>query len=285
MKRIIALGIAILAFAACNMDFYSSDSMTSAQLKDNPASAVYTTDGIYALFNANQEYMGSSDGGNMYLRHLFQLSESRGDNMSISGHSTDPFLGPYRYEDVANTKNKTYFWWMGYKIIYAANSNIDAIDPDADATSAHLMGENYFFRALIHFNMVSLFAMPYVCGRDNPGVVLRTSMDYSKTERATVGECYDAIVADLKKAIEYMEKGAKRGDASYVSATAAKALLARVYLNMGDDQSLNDCVALCDDLIAKAPAAVKGEYSLQTLQDYPKHTWDSPETIWCVHLV
>ena len=284
MKKIFTLGISLMLLAACSMDFYSSDSMTSAQLKENPSSAVYTTDGIYALFKDNLPYKGqtSGEGGNMYVRHLFQLSETRGDNVTISGHSTDPFLGPYRYEDVTNTKNKYYFWWIGYKIIYAANSNIDTINPDADALSAHLMGENYFFRALVHFNFVSLFAMPYVCGRDNPGVVLRNSMDYTQTKRATVGECYDAIVDDLKEAVKYMESGSPRGDKSYVSATAAKALLARVYLNMGDEH-LQDCIDLCDELIGSAPAGVKGEYSLQTLSDYPTHTWDSPETIWCIH--
>ena len=284
MKKIFALGIAILAFAACNMDFYSSDSMTSAQLGDNPSSAVYTTDGVYALFKDVLVYKGTSDGGNMYIRHLFQLSESRSDNLSISGHSTDPFLGPYRYEDVTNTKNKYYFWWIGYKIIYAANSNISAIDPNADKLSSHLMGENYFFRALVHFNFVSLFAMPYVCGRDNPGVVLRRSMDYTSTSRATVGACYDGIVEDLKEAIKYMDKGTPRGDASYVSATAARALLARVYLNMGDEH-LQDCIDVCDELISKAPASVKGEYTVATLKDYPKATWSSPETIWCVHMI
>ncbi len=286
MKKILTIGFFALLLASCNMDFYSSDSMTSAQLKANPASAVYTTDGIYALFKDNLPYKGqtSGEGGNMYLRHFFQLSETRGDNVTISGHSTDPFLGPYRYDDLTNTKNKYYFWWIGYKIIYAANSNIDSIDPGADALSAHLMGENYFFRALVHFQFVSLFSMPYVCGRDNPGIVLRRSMDYSTTARATVGECYDGIVEDLKEAIKYMESGKARGDASYVSATAAKALLARVYLNMGDEH-LQDCIDLCDDLIASAPSSVKGEYTVEKLAEYPKHTWDSPETIWCIHQI
>ena len=284
MKKIFAIGLAILALASCNMDFYSSDSMTSAQLKENPSAAVYTTDGIYALLKDPLYYKDSYEVSNTYIRHLFQLSETRGDNVTISGHSTDPFLHPYRYEDLDNTKNNYYFWWIGYKIIYAANSNIDGIDPDESAKSAHMLGENYFFRALVHFNFVTLYAMPYVCGRDNPGIVLRRGMDYSTTERSSVGDCYDAIVEDLKKAIEYMGKGTARGDASYVSATAAKALLARVYLFMGDEH-LQDCVDLCDELIAKAPASVKSAYSVETLADYPTHTWDSPETIWCVHLI
>ena len=297
MKKIFAIGIALLTLASCNMDFYSSDSMTSTQIKENPNSAIYTTDGIYALFKDNLPYKGEDGGrdGNYYLRHYFQLTETRGDNVTISGNSEDPFTQPYQYKDVDNTKNKTYTWWMAYKIIYAANSNIDAIDVDSSkdkSLSYQLLGENYFFRAIAHFHMVTLFAMPYVCGRDNPGVVIRQGMDYSETKRSTVGECYDAVVSDLKHAIEYMDKGKPRykGDVSYVTSTAARALLARVYLYMGDEH-LQDCIDICNDLlngnaaknIAAAPSSVKGVYSVKKLSDYPKATWDSDETIWCVH--
>ena len=291
MKKIFVFAIALLTLASCNMDFVPSDSMTSSALKENPSSAVFTPDGIYALFKDNLPYKGQSGGeaGNIYLRHYFQLAESRGDNVTVSGNSEDPFISPYQYQDVAYGKNKTYTWWMAYKIIYAANSNIEGLDPEsAENASARskayqLLGENYFFRALAHLHMVTLFAMPYVCGRDQLGVPLRIGMDYTETKRATVGEVYDAIVADLKKAIECMDKGAPRGDASYVSANAARALLGRTYLFMGDDH-LQDCVDICDELIAKAPASVKGVYSEETLRAYPAATWSSPETIWCVHL-
>ena len=291
MKKIFVFGIALLTLVSCKMDFYSSDAMTSSALAENPSSAVYTTDGIYALFKDNLEYKGTSEAGNIYLRHLFQLMESRGDNVTVSGYSEDPFTPPYRYEDVDYGKNKTYTWWMAYKIINAANANIDglqkAVDAGADPSdkqTPQLLGENYFFRAIAHFHMVTLFARPYVCGRDLPGVPLRIGMDYSTTTRAPLGEVYDAIVADLQNAIKYMDMGEPRGDASYVNATAARALLARVYLFMGDDH-LEDCEKLCDELIESAPASVKGVYSLSELEDYHKHTWDQKETIWCVHFV
>ena len=291
MKKIFVFAIALLTLASCNMDFVPSDSMTSSALKENPSSAVFTTDGIYALFKDNLPYKGQSGGeaGNIYLRHYFQLAESRGDNVTVSGNSEDPFISPYQYKDVAYGKNKTYTWWMAYKIIYAANSNIEGLDPEsaenasAKSKAYQLLGENYFFRALAHLHMVTLFAKPYVCGRDQIGVPLRIGMDYSETKRATVGEVYDAIVEDLKKAIECMDKGAPRGDASYVSANAARALLGRTYLFMGDDH-LQDCIDVCTELIAKAPASVKGVYSEETLRAYPAATWSSPETIWCVHL-
>ena len=287
MKKIIAivtLVLAALALASCNMDFYSSDSMTSAQLAENPSSAVYTTDGIYTLFKDRIAYKGQSGGesGNYYIRHYFQFAELRGNNVTVSGKSEDPFTEAYMYSEDPTHKNIYYTWWIAYKIINAANSNIDAIVPGASALSDHLLGENYFFRAMLHFNLVTLFAMPYSQGRNNPGVVLRQGTDNSTTVRATVGEVYDAIVADLIEAKKYLANGEseriKGGTKAYVSLDAATALLSRVYLYMGENEK---CIEECNELLAHAPSSVTAGYDFA---DYPTHTYDHPETIWCVRL-
>lgn len=283
MKKIFAFVVATLAIVSCNMDFYSSDSMTSSQLKDNPSSAIYTTDGVYALFKDCLGYKGEGEhdnqGRDQYVRHYFQITELRGDNVVVSGHTEDPFVNPYCYADIPTEQNIYYTWWMGYKIIYAANSNIDAIQPGAGADTDQLIGENYFFRAIAHFQLVSLFAMPYVCGRDNPGVVLHQGMaSYAgNIVRASVGEVYDAVVEDLKTAIQYLDGKTPRGNHSYVSVEAAKALLARVYLYMEKNQ---ECLDLCNELMAVAPAAAKTGYDFA---EYPAHTYDMDETIWCVY--
>ena len=284
MKKIFVIVLAAIAIASCNMDFYSSDTMTSAQLAENPSAAIYTTDGIYTLFQDRIAYLGQSGGesGNYYIRHYFQLTEFRSDNITISGVTEDPFIYPYTYKDDNTQKNIYYTWWMAYKIINAANSNIDAIVPGATALSDHLLGENYFFRALMHFHMVTLFAMPYVCGRDNPGVVLRKNLDISTTTRATVGEVYDQVVADLIEAKKYLANGeAERvsgSDKSYVTLDAARALLARVYLYMEENDK---CIAECNELMDHASSTVTAGYDFK---DYPTHTYDHPETIWCIHL-
>jgi hypothetical protein len=297
MKKIFAFLIAALALASCKMDFYQSDSMTSSQLKDNPASAVYTTDGIYSMFKDAIAYKGESEaypnGRNQYMRHYFQITELRSDNVTISGVTSDPFIHPYDYADVPTEENMYYTWWMAYKIIYAANSNIDAIEAGASPETDHMLGENYFFRALAHFHLVTLYAMPYVCGVDNPGVILHQGMDSYSSEtvtRAKVGDVYEAVVNDLKEAIKFMTDGAPRGDHSYVSVDAAKALLARVYLYMEKNQ---ECLDICNDLMGHIPAVAKsGDYGLLPYGDlknpdqsrYPSHTYNSDETIWCVKM-
>lgn len=287
MKKIFAFSVVFLALVGCKMDFVMSDAMSSDLLKSTPEAAQYTTDGMYTLLKDRLSYKDDGgDDGNYYVRHYFQMAELRGDNVTVSGVTEDPFIFPYQYSDVPTEKNIYYTWWIAYKIINAANSNIASIVPGASALSDHLLGENYFFRALMHFHMVTLFAKPYICGRDNPGVIIRRSLDYSTTERATVGQVYDVVVEDLLEAQKYLVNGEKErikafGTATqykgYISLTAAKALLARVYLYMGEDQR---CLDLCNELLLNAPAEATAGYDFA---DYPTHTYNHPETIWCIH--
>ena len=287
MKKIFLLAIAAFALISCEMDLYRSDALTAEELSKDPNAPLYTTNGIYTLFQDRIAYKGQDGGesGNYYIRHYFQMSELRGDNVTVSGITEDPFINPYRYTDDNTAKNIVYTWWIAYKIIDVANGDLKILkNAEDNLLNRHLMGENYFFRALGHFHMVTLFAMPYAQGRDNMGVPLRLGEDTFETTRASVGEVYDQVVEDLIKAKEYMAKDkdgvtdmVRGADKGYVSWHAATALLARVYLYMGENQK---CLEECNELLENPSTSLSGyDYA-----DYPIHTYDHPETIWCVHL-
>ena len=87
-----------MTLASCNMDFYRSDTMTSAMLSENPAAAVYTTDGNYALLKDRMEYSNDRS-DNIYLKILFQMTEFRGDNTCLSGSTTSPVYSHMTYTD------------------------------------------------------------------------------------------------------------------------------------------------------------------------------------------
>ncbi|MBO4475592.1 MAG: RagB/SusD family nutrient uptake outer membrane protein [Bacteroidales bacterium] len=290
MKKIFLIGLiglATLALASCNMDFYRSDALTAEDIAKDPNAPLLTTNGIYTLFQDRIAYKGQSGGesGNYYIRHYFQLSELRGDNVTVSGITEDPFINPYRYTDDNTAKNIYYTWWMAYNIIETANRSISMLKKAEETDmNKHLMGENLFFRALCHFQMVTLFAMPYVDGTDNMGVPLRNNLEDNSftATRASIGEVYTQIVQDLIDAKQYME-GDKEGelirgnDKGYVSWQAATALLSRVYLYM---EKNDECIKECDELMEHPSASLSG----YDFADYPTHTYDHPETIWCVHL-
>ncbi len=275
MKKIlITIGVA-LAAVSCSLDYFPSDAMSSSQIKDDPEAAVYATDGNYSMFKDQLDYNGTVMSGNSYIRHFFLMSELRGDNVCLSGRTEDPLYQALCYNDNSTLYNLTYMWYIAYKIIYGANAMIESI-PEGDPDTDQLKGENYFLRAICHLHLCTLYAQPYALGRDNPGVVLRTSTDCSVTERATVGAVYDQIVKDLQEAIRLMGDGTGRGNNGYATKLAAQGLLSRVYLHMGMDQ---ECVALVDEMLAGATPESKLDPDYSNLFS---NAMTSPEVLWCV---
>lgn len=264
---------------SCNMDFYRSDTMTSTQFQDDPESAVYSTDGAYSLFKDILAYRGKTDSGLTFIKLWAHMSEMRGDNAMLSGKTSSPIYSAACYDDTPELKFNYYIWWCCYKIISAANANIEALEKasadDRGVQGDHLLGENYFLRAFCHYALSCLFSKQYAVDKNSPGVVLRISTDCSETKRATVEEVYDQIVSDLIKAADYMKNGSRRGDAGYASYDAARGLLSRIYLYMGKDQ---ECLDICNDMLGANPAANLDD----NLAAYPANTRSSKETIWCI---
>ncbi len=283
MKKILViLSLAAMGLASCTIDeHFRTDTMTSAQLTADPSAAVYTTDGVYSLFKDELQYKNVYASGNTYVRHFFQMAEYRADNVVLSGITSDPFSYAFTYDDDATMNNNQGFWWLAYKIIYSANSNIEALDENASDEASQMKGENYFFRALAHFNLVNIFAKPLSCGKDNPGVVLRLSTDCSVTERATVGQVYDQVVLDLQEAARLMKGKSRRGDAGYVSYETALGLLSRVYLYMGENEKVIETVntMLTGDPNNAGNIASKLDANYSTLFTNAR---TSNEVLWCV---
>ena len=275
MKKIFSTILLPLLLAGCvNLDLMESDSLTSAALSSNPAAAVYTTDGIYALMKDYTDYHTSE--ANTFIRQYILLNELKGDNICYSNTSTDAFWTSATYMDGAETENSDYMWYICYRLIYAANATIGGLDEET-ASNRQLKGENYFLRAFFHFTLLNLFAKPYSFGADNPGVILRIGTDYSETRRATIGECYDAIEADLLEAIRLMDPAARRGNNGYVGKEAAQALLGRLYLYKGEWQK---CIDTCSEILGTDPLS-----HLETeISDLYANSSNSKEVLWCVNV-
>lgn len=124
------------------------------------------------------------------------------------------------------------FWRDLYQYIYYANSIIEGLSTSNHVTEKvkeQILGEAFFIRAFSHFYLVNLFG-------DVP-IVLTT--DYQKNaiiERMPVSEVYEQIIEDLiicqsKLLPDY---SFSKGERVRPNKWAATALLARVYLFIGD---------------------------------------------------
>ena len=279
MKKILYLLASLLFVAACDLEKFPSDALSAESMKD-PANSGTVTDGTYAMFKAILMYNGMDYSANSYVRHFFQMAEFRGDNIVLCAKTTDPLNNAVCYSDVSTEGNTGYYWWISYKILFSTNAMIDAIPEDSeDATLRHILGENYFLRAVTHLHLLQIYANPYSWGRDNPGIVIRNSTDCSVTKRAPVGECYDQVEKDLKKAAELMKGGSRRGNNGYASYEAAMGLLSRVQLYM---EKWDDCIETVNTVLGGADPLSKLDNDYEALFQKSK---SSPEVLWCVAMV
>ena len=103
------------------------------------------------------------------------------------------------------------------------------------------------------------------------GIVLRTSTNTTETHRATVGEVYDQVVADLWKASTLMKK--PRGNAGYATKDAALGLLSRVYLYEEKNDSVLYVISQMGDPVAHLD---------QNYETYFANALTSKESLFCV---
>ncbi len=278
LKKIFTIICITGLVAACNLDYFPSDESTAGALRDSYNGLVYATDGNYSMFKDPLEYKGTTSSSYSYLRRQYEMAEYPSDEIVVSGRTTSTLFQAYTYERNASLQNVSYVWWSGYKIIYGANFVIDAIENGTSEKLDYLKGENLFLRAIVHLQLVNLYAKPYSYGRENPGIVIRNSSVIQNTERASVGEVYDQIEKDLTDAIKLMQHGTRRGNAGYASKEAAQGLLTRVYLHMGKYQEVIDLV---DEMLDGATAESKLE-STGNFPNYFKNALNSKETLWAV---
>ena len=228
MKKIIysILSIITISFSACDIERNPYDQIAVDELFSDPGSIETATIGNYALLKGDSGYDG-------WIDALHRISEYAGDNISLSGGTTDHLFFLYNYQSITTNGRVNNFWRNSYKIVVGTNVVIEKIQEGESDDKDQLLGENYYLRALVYFQMGNVFGRPYNQGGGNLSIPLKLSSDTDdRPARNTVEEVYNQVISDLQKAASLMNlnKGA-----SFASKEAAQALLSRVYLYMGDN--------------------------------------------------
>ena len=251
---------------------------TSCELTLEPyngksADTIFTTaDGTEAATLGNYANLK----GNNYAKNLHVLTEYPSDNLNLSGTTTNHLFFAYNYQHVLNMDRTREFWLAAYKVIYGTNAAIESIKEGQSPATNQLLGENYFLRAMAHFDLVNLFGRPYSQGQgENPGVMIRQDTDVSALPgRSTVKEVYDFVIADLLKAAELMTVAKS---SSFASKEVAYALLSRVYLFKEDNAK---AIEYANKVISSP------RYKLMDTEPYKKYftvaNESNPETIFAI---
>lgn len=168
-----------------------------------------------------------------YMRNRHISQEYPSDDIVLCKTTGDHLLYSYNYQHLVNSGISLNLWQQAYYGIFSANTVIEAIPDDATTELLQLKGENLFLRALMHFDLLRMYARPYNQNPEtNLGVVIKsTTAEPELPSRSTVAESYAFIVADLLQAAELMHVNKSP---IFASKEVAWALLARVYLYMED---------------------------------------------------
>lgn len=226
-----ALGMSI-ALAGCSLDVKMYDGVMAEDISNRNIFEV--AEGSYRLLKYDN---GLIDYGLYFWNY-------GSDDLSWGKSSTDPKFKLYDYTRDASSTMTEYAWELGYRTIGNCNLTIEMVQGLGDErTDKHTvtMGEACYLRALCYFLLVNEFAQPYSNNpTQNPGLPLKLnsdSEDLPKT-RSTVAEIYTQVVNDLTDAITYMtlSNGMSPKKNIYATKEAAQALLARVYLYMGNTE-------------------------------------------------
>lgn len=147
-------------------------------------------------------------------------------------------------------------WTIPYQQVFYANVVLEGLEKLSTKSSFkdELKGRAYFIRANAFFNLVNTFALPYGNGDENVilGIPLPLKGDVNEvSKRVTLLETYEQIIFDFLKAAELLSNTAEYK--TRPTKQAAYAMLARVYLMMGDylaaEQMATSCLNISSELI------------------------------------
>ncbi len=248
-----------------DLDLKPYNALTTEQI-------VNTEEGLSAATIGTYNYIKDS----YYTRNLHMLSEYASDNVSLSGTTTDALFYAYNYRHLKNQGNTEQIWRKGYQAIYGANVVIERVTESDNKTMNQLLGENYFLRGMIHFDLVKFFGRPYTDDNgESLGIVIKTNSDVKQlSARSKVKDVYALVVSDLLRSIDLM--GSTKSNI-FASKEVAMALLSRVYLYMGD---YDNAYKYADEVIKSKRYALVGSANLEGYYRAAPET--SQETIFAI---
>ncbi len=208
--------------------------------------------GAYDLAGQNEIFAGD-----------YQLaSELLANDGELAWRGT--YLGPAEFNRKAVTSGNAFisdYWTYSYAVSNQVNLVLEGLDKfeDPDLASS-VEGEAKFLRAAVYFDLVRFFALPYEADGQNSqlGVPILTSAVSDPSQityptRNSVQEVYDFVVSDLTSAVDLLPES----NDFYADKYAAQALLARVYLQMGNYAGARDAA---DGVIENSGYSLTSDY-------------------------
>ncbi len=194
--------------------------------------------GIINMYDGIQGINSTSPNDNHGVQTEFYVTEMRSDNTQTRNSDGEESQFENFNVDPSNSIVSGYYKSY-YNIIYRANVILENLDAASESNVARFEGEAKFVRAYAYFNLVRLFGdIPLIDRIIGP---LETEIAFT---RISTDNVYSLIISDLENAIDGLDNTHK----NRASKAAAQALLAKVYLTLGNNypEARSLCEAVMD---------------------------------------
>ncbi len=245
------IGLAMATVTSCSDDYLDAvnhrtlDTETAAEIMEQDPSFIDSyVSGIWSwMVTFGTTSTSHDDYAMMSILHSTDMAAEDMTMFSSSWHNYDYEMTNRNY----NYRRVNVNWTTLYTMVNKANEIISFFEQEPEGeTLRGALGNAYAVRAYSNLYLIQLFQQPTVAdastgelsiNRDLPGIplVVTTTEGYtaeeidSLSDRNTVGEVFDAIEADILKAIDLLE-GYNRPNKNVINQAVAQGIAARFYL-------------------------------------------------------
>jgi len=225
MKKIFVALVILLAISSCSDDFIRRSSLTNIAENNfwqSEEDAFLALNGVYSTLQSKSLY-----GGNLNGWQGFPGFDNLGDN----AYNQYEWEGPGNFmEGIVDPSNGPILsiWTDLYRGVARVNSvikNVQLISEDLISAEKkkELLGQGYFLRSLIYFNIAVYF-------EDAPLITEPQTLEDAYVPKNSYDEITAQIVEDLKLAVDYLPVSWSSDLYGYATKGAALGLFARVQL-------------------------------------------------------
>lgn len=221
-----------------------------------------------------ESYYASDDavlkaGEPLYNRAWFNFN--RRAILGIGSYRANDAWNPYnsqefaRFQTTALTPEVVQAWSSLHLVVTMSNSIIKDLTNNcgsevSDEVRDRVLGEAYLMRGTSYFYMVRIWGAS-ILFEDNDEVVLNPQRPLNPEE-----DVFKFIIRDMRKAVTLLPETSANGRVSKYAAEGmlAKVLLAHSGWNRGgqrDQAELDECIALCEDVIDNSGATLMDDYA------------------------
>jgi hypothetical protein len=244
MKKIFIVIFISMGLVSCSDDFVSRNSLTQiaeGNFWQSESDAFLALNGVYASLQSGSLYGGSLNGW-----QGIPGFDGLGDN----SFNNFKWEGPGKFmEGIENPTSGPIeaFWNDHYKGIARVNAvikNVNEISVElvSEETKKELLGQAYFLRSLLYFNLAVFF-------EEVPLITAPQLLEDAFVAKNTYEEVTAQIATDLKLAVAYLPVSHPSNLYGYATKGAALGLFARVQLYNKDFSGEFGVIALTNQLM------------------------------------